>query len=421
MNILYLECNMGAAGDMLMSALYELLENKESFIDTMNHLGLPGVRLKPLKAASCGISGTRIEVTVHGEEESSVDVHHEHHLKDDHPVRHHHGTHEHQSFSSIEKLIKSLPLPAQVIHDALAVYGRLAAAESSVHGKAIEQLHFHEVGALDAVADVTGVCYAMYLLQVEKVFVSPINVGKGHVHCAHGIVPVPAPATTKLLLGVPIYSSDIQGELCTPTGAVLLTYFADSYGQMPTMITEKCGYGIGKKSFQTANCVRAFIGYDETTSKAKEPVDEITELCCNLDDMTPEALGFACEELMTAGALDVYITPIQMKKGRCGMLLTLLCKKSQINKMAKHLFIHTLTNGIRIKKCEKLYLKPGKEMVSTRYGDIAVKTAKGYGVYRKKPEYEDVAKIARDRQLPFKAIWDAAFTAINQSEYNSNE
>jgi len=416
MKILYLECHMGAAGDMLMSALYELLEDKNAFIDTMNHLGIPGVRLNPLKASSCGVGGTRIEVTIHGEEEESIDVHHGHHHKE-----HHHGAVHHGRFPDIKKLIKSLSLPDKVISDAIAVYERLAVAESKVHGKPIEQVHFHEVGALDAVADVTGVCYAMYLLQIEKVFVSPIHVGKGHVQCAHGIVPVPAPATAELLLGVPIYSGDIAGELCTPTGAALLTYFADSYGQMPSLITEKCGYGMGKKSFDTANCIRAFLGYQETSPGSDEAMDEITELCCNIDDMTPEALAFACETLMRAGALDVYVTPIQMKKGRCGMLLTLLCRENQINEMAKHLFMNTLTNGIRVKKCEKLILEPGKELISTRYGDIGVKTAKGYGVYRKKPEYEDVAKIARSSRLPFKEVWDAAFMAINQTERKDNE
>jgi len=409
MKILYLECHMGAAGDMLMSALYELLEDKKAFIDTMNHLGIPGVRLNPIKASSCGVGGTRIEVSIHGEEEVSIDVHHGHHHEE-----HHHGEFCHGRFPDIIKLIKSLPLPDKVIGDAIAVYEKLAAAESKVHGETIEQVHFHEVGALDAVADVTGVCYAMYLLHIDKVFVSPIHVGKGHVQCTHGIVPVPAPATAELLLGVPIYSGDMRGELCTPTGAALLTYFADSYRQMPFIITEKCGYGIGKKSFETANCVRAFLGYDKT-------VDEITELCCNIDDMTPEALGFACEALMRAGALDVYVTPIQMKKGRCGMLLTLLCIEKQINEMAKHIFMHTLTNGIRVKKCEKLILEPGKEMISTPYGDIGVKTAKGHGVYRKKPEYEDVAKIARKRRIPFKEVWDTAFMAINHPERKDNE
>ena len=201
------------------------------------------------------------------------------------------------------------------------MYDAIAQAEAKAHGCPVGDVHFHEVGALDAVADVVGVCYALYLLQPEQILASPVHVGSGTVRCAHGIMPVPAPATANLLSGVPIYGGTVRGELCTPTGAALLTHFAQSFGPMPVMTAQAVGVGIGTKQFEQANCVRAFLG--ET---AEEANGEILELVCNIDDMTPEALAFACSRLLEEGALDVYVTPGTMKKGRPGHVLTVLCR-----------------------------------------------------------------------------------------------
>ena len=298
MKTLYIECNMGAAGDMLMSALYELLEDKEGFLSTMNSLGLPGVHLEAASAVTSGISGTHMKVTVHGEEEDEHLHHHEHnhdhhhdhghchdhehehhhdhdHCHDhdhehhhdhdhchDHEHEHHHDHdhehhhHHHATPGHIAHLIDHLPLPEEVKTHAKAVYDAIAQAEAKAHGCPVGEVHYHEVGALDAVADVAGVCYALYLLGPDKIVVSPIHVGSGTVRCAHGIMPVPAPATAALLASVPTYGGEIKGELCTPTGAALLAHFAQSFGSMPVLNVEKVGYGVGTRQFEQANCVR---------------------------------------------------------------------------------------------------------------------------------------------------------------------
>lgn len=397
MNTLYLQCNMGAAGDMLTAALYELLPNREEFLHTLNHMGLPGVEFHAAPAQSCGISGTHMDVVVHGEREEGVDHHHEHHHEHEHGHEHHH--HHHTTLHDVEHLIGHLNLPAPVLEQARAVYHRLAQAESQAHGVEVDLVHFHEVGALDAVADVAAACYALYLLHPDEVVVSPVHVGSGMVHCAHGLVPVPAPATTHLLEGVPCYGGDIQGELCTPTGAALLTTFASRFGPMPPMVLEKTGYGMGKKEFPAANCVRAMLGHTQASE------NEILELVCNLDDMTPEALSFACQRLLEEGALDVYTLPGCMKKGRPGWQLVALCDSAHKDPLIHQVFALTSTTGLRVRTCEKHVLDYTITTRETPYGPVRVKKAQGYGVRRSKPEYEDMARIAREHKITLKQIF----------------
>lgn len=395
MNTLYLQCNMGAAGDMLTAALYELLPNREEFLHTLNHMGLPGVEFHAVPAQSCGISGTHMDVVVHGEREESVDHHHHQH---EHGHEHHHH-HHHTTLHDVEHLIGHLNLPAPVLEQARAVYHRLAQAESQAHGVEVDLVHFHEVGALDAVADVAAACYALYLLHPDEVVVSPVHVGSGMVHCAHGVVPVPAPATAHLLEGVPCYGGDIQGELCTPTGAALLTTFATRFGHMPPMVLEHTGYGMGKKEFPAANCVRAMLGHTQASE------NEILELVCNLDDMTPEALSFACQRLLEEGALDVYTLPGCMKKGRPGWQLVALCDPAHKDPLIHQVFALTSTTGLRVRRCEKHVLSYTITTRETPYGPVRVKKAQGYGVSRSKPEYEDMARIAREHKITLKQIF----------------
>lgn len=266
MKTLYLECNMGAAGDMLTAALLELHPNPEDFLSRLNALQIPGVQVVAEPATKCGINGTHVSVTVNGEEEVSEDVHeheheHEHHHDHDHHHHHHHHHgHHHAGMHDIEHIISHLELPEEVRQDVLAVYGLIAEAESHAHGKPVEEIHFHEVGTMDAIADVTAVCMLIHELAPEQIIVSPVHVGSGQVRCAHGILPVPAPATAHILRGVPTYGGSIRGELCTPTGAALLKHFADRFGNMPVLTVEKIGYGMGKKDFEAANCVRTMWG-----------------------------------------------------------------------------------------------------------------------------------------------------------------
>lgn len=408
MKTLYIECNMGAAGDMLMGALYELLEDKQGFLDTMNGLGLPGVHLEAQKAATCGIAGTHMAVTVHGEEEHEPGHGHHHGHEQEHGHIHAHGHehahehthhHHHATPGHIAEIIDGLALPETVKTHARAVYDAIAQAEARAHGCPVGDVHYHEVGALDAVADVTGVCYALNLLAPEQVVVSPIHVGSGTVRCAHGVMPVPAPATANLLEGVPAYGGAVQGELCTPTGAALLTHFADRFGPMPVMRTQGVGIGIGTKAFEQANCVRAFLGETEERGNG-----EITELVCNIDDMTPEALAFACARLLELGALDVYTTPGTMKKGRPGHVLTVLCGPEREADMARHILAETTTNGLRVRRCGKYYLEPSFDRVQTPWGEVRVKRAEGFGVTHVKPEYADVAAIAEQQGIPYQRV-----------------
>lgn len=315
--------------------------------------------------------------------------------------------------ADVEHIISHISASDAVKKKIESIYKRIAAAESQVHGVPVSEIHFHEVGAMDAIADVAAVCYLLEKLSVQKIYCSPIHVGSGTVKCAHGILPVPAPATALILKDIPIYSTDTLGELCTPTGAALLADFADSFGSMPEMKVSAYGYGMGKKDFEKANCVRVFLGEASVTAggandTADGLADSIYELSCNIDDMTAEDLAFAREELLVEGMLDVFFTSISMKKGRPGTMLTVLCRPSDKEKAETLIFRHTTTLGIR--ECEKkrVVLRRGMETVSTEYGDIKVKTAEGFGVKRSKPEYEDLACAAREHGVRLSVVRSAA-------------
>lgn len=378
MRTLYLDCGMGAAGDMLTAALLELLPDPDGFLAELNAVGIPGVVTTRQSAVKCGIAGTHVTVTVDGAEEG--DDHHGHH--------HHHHSHP----ADIEALVREqLHLPEQVRADVLAVFGLLAEAESHVHGVPVTDIHFHEVGTMDALADITAVCMLMRRIAPDRVAASPVHTGYGTVHCAHGILPVPAPATAWLLQGIPACGGEIEGELCTPTGAALLKYFVNDFGPMPVMKTRAIGYGMGKKDFPAANCIRAMLGEDDT------PSDTVTELSCNVDDMTAEAVAFAVEKLLAGGARDVYTVPVGMKKGRPGTLIRVLCRREDTDAIVRLIFRHTTTIGIRAASLGRYVLERRIETVDTPYGPVRRKVSAGYGVERVKYEYDDLSRLA-DRQ-----------------------
>lgn len=430
MKVLYLDCSMGAAGDMLSAALLELLPecDRERFVGRLNHLGLPGVTFQAEPAEKCGIVGTHMKVLVNGMAEESADYegghgcgdspeldecasgrscehghhhdgahHHEHgrHHDDHHHVHHH----EHRSLGDIEQIVSRLDAPEAVKGSVLAVYNLIVQAESHAHGRPVEEVHFHEVGSMDAVADVAAVCLLLHELAPDRIVASPVHVGSGQVRCAHGVLPVPAPATAWLLQDIPSYGGHIKGELCTPTGAALLKRFVREFGGQPPMCVERIGYGCGQKDFEAANCVRALLG-----NAVARNCDDVLELRCNVDDMTPEALGFALEELLAAGALDAFTVPIGMKKSRPGTLLTCLCRADQREEMVRLLFLHTTTLGVRETLCHRYTLDRSVETTQTEYGPVRVKVASGWGVQREKPEYEDLARIARQQGLPLSQV-----------------
>ena len=409
MRILYLDCGMGAAGDMLAGALVSLLskEEQESFIKMINNIGVDGVKVSLSDDAKCGIVGKHFKVEIDGVEEHSHDVHeHEHHHEHEQEHGHHHehgdghndndnhGHHHHGTGpfpEELEAVAEKLNCP----NDIQKVYELLAEAEAKVHGKDVSEIHFHEVGMKDALIDIASVVYLMNKLKVDKVVVSPVNVGFGKVKCAHGILPVPAPATAELVKGIPTYAGRFEGELLTPTGAALLKYYADEFSYQPLMNVIKCGYGTGNKNFESANVVKAVLG--EVTDELIS--ENIIELNCNVDDMSAEDMAYATKALIENGAKDAFVTPVIMKKGRSGMLLTVLCSAIDKERFVSLIFKHTSTIGIRVKETERIILNRHEETVHTKLGDVRVKYSEGYGVKREKPEFEDLRKLAEENNI----------------------
>ena len=397
MRILYLDCGMGAAGDMLAGALVSLLskEEQESFIKMINNIGVDGVKVSLSDDAKCGIVGKHFKVEIDGVEEHSHDVHeHEHHHEHEQEHGHHHEHHHHGTGpfpKELEAVAEKLDCP----NDIQKVYELLAEAEAKVHGKDVSEIHFHEVGMKDALIDIASVVYLMNKLKVDKVVVSPVNVGFGKVKCAHGILPVPAPATAELVKGIPTYAGRFEGELLTPTGAALLKYYADEFSYQPLMNVIKCGYGTGNKNFESANVVKAVLG--EVTDELIS--ENVIELNCNVDDMSAEDMAYATKALIENGAKDAFVTPVIMKKGRSGMLLTVLCSAIDKERFVSLIFKHTSTIGIRVKETERIILNRHEETVHTKLGDVRVKYSEGYGVKREKPEFEDLRKLAEENNI----------------------
>lgn len=400
MKTLYIDCSMGAAGDMLTAALAEVTGDIKKAENDLNSLGIPGVEYIIEKTEKMGVTGTSVRVMVNGAEEVTEDVNEGHHHEHDHHHGHEHS-HHHSSMSDIEDMINGTAASDKVKKDAINVYKLIAEAESKVHGEPVSEIHFHEVGAMDAVADVTACCYLMDAIGADRIIASPVRTGRGHVHCAHGILPVPAPATANILVGVPNYQGDIDGEMCTPTGAALLKYFADDFGDQPVMKTTSIGYGMGKKDFPQLNAVRASLGEEEGNT------DKIVELSVNLDDMTPERIGFACDRFFELGAVEVYTTSVHMKKFRPGVVLTVMCREDKRDIMVEAIFKYTTTLGIRENISKRYSLKREVVKVDSPFGEIRKKQSSGYGVNREKYEYDDLAAIAHGEGVSIEDVVEA--------------
>lgn len=401
MRTLYLDCGMGAAGDMLTAALLELLPDPDKFVARLNSLGIPGVEYIKEESVKCGITGTHMSVKVNGMEEGETPAEHHHEHGHDHEHDHHDGRHDHEhhhhhhnDMAGIRHIVTEyMTLPAKVAEDVMNVYSIIADAESKVHGMPVSDIHFHEVGTMDAVADVTAVCLLMDEIAPDEVVASPVHAGSGQVECAHGILPVPAPATALILEGVPIYGGEIQGELCTPTGAALLKYFVNRFESMPAMTVERIGYGMGKKDFPAANCVRAMLG------ESSDKTEMVSELSCNVDDMTAEEIGFAMEQLFAGGANEVYTVPVGMKKNRPGTLIRVMCSTDDVDRMVRLLYRYTSTIGVRETLTRRFILDRKIDTVKTEYGDVRVKASSGYGVTRSKYEFDDLSRIAKEKGM----------------------
>jgi len=394
MQCLYFDCFSGISGDMTLAALIDLGVPAQHLRSELAKLPLGSFRLEIRAAMRHAIAGKSLRVITpkvkHG--------------------RHHHsdGHHHHRNLSDIEKIIRAGRLGANVTARSLAVFKRLAEAEAAVHRTKIEEVHFHEVGAIDSIIDIVGTMIALEFLDVQDVFSSPIALGSGFVTCAHGTLPVPAPATVRLLTGIPVIDSGIRAELVTPTGAALISSLASNFGAMPAMRMQAAGYGAGSREHDALpNMLRIIQGELQTPSTQ----DSVFVIEATIDDMSPEWGGFAMEKLLGAGALDVAFIPAQMKKNRPGVLLSVVCRPADRHRLATAILEHTSTAGVRMHASERVTLARETASVKTRFGIVRAKVLHGPDGSRFVPEYEACAQLARTKNLPLRRIYDAFYAA----------
>jgi pyridinium-3,5-bisthiocarboxylic acid mononucleotide nickel chelatase len=463
MRIAYLECFSGMSGDMFLGALIDAGVPPRVLEDAVAALDV-GARLVVSRVVRSGISATKVDVWVDGEKDSPRDatVHerirhieekalsklrnpgtemgthrhtheHEHERYDDHGDHHGHEPEQHihdheQSSQAGETERAGRPLPHEHSHGrglseirqiigkagisdpakqtAVAIFEALGAAEAKIHATSIEQVHFHEVGAVDAMVDIVCAAVGAEALGVDKILCSPLNLGGGMVKCAHGTFPVPAPATVELLKDAPVYSSGLQAELVTPTGAAIVKTLASGFGAFPGMRMEKSGYGAGSREFPGhPNVVRLTVGEAESVLAAKTASETVTVLEANLDDLNPQVFGYVMDRLLEEGALDAFAIPVQMKKSRPGTLLTVLCKSEDAGKLTRLIFTETTTLGVRRRDEVRHTLARRWENVCTQWGEVRIKIASMNGtVTNYAPEYEDCRRIAAEQHVPLKAV-----------------
>jgi uncharacterized protein (TIGR00299 family) protein len=437
MRIAFLECFSGMSGDMFLGALVDAGVSSRLLEDTVAALGI-GARLEISRVMRSGISATKVGVLVEGEKdlprETPQKHSHEHkheHSHDGHAHEHGHTheqeTHEHdhehahehgRGLTEIRKIISASTISKAAKGTAIAIFEALGAAEAKIHSAPIESIHFHEVGAVDAIVDIVCAAVGAEALGVDEIICSPLNVGGGMVKCAHGTFPVPAPATLELLQGAPVYSSGLQAELVTPTGAAIVKTLARSFGAFPEMKIEKSGYGAGSRDFPGhPNVVRLVVGESRASAlAAKTATDTITALDANLDDLNPQVFGYVMDRLLEEGALDVFGMPVQMKKSRPGTLLTVLCKPEDASKLTELIFTETTTLGVRRRDESRQTLARRWKSVSTQWGDVRVKIASMNGtVTNYAPEYEDCRRIAAEHHVPLKRVIGEAVEAYLHS------
>jgi uncharacterized protein (TIGR00299 family) protein len=432
MRIAYLECFSGMSGDMFLGALVDAGISPRTLEETVAVLKL-GARLEFSRALRSGISATKVDVCVDGEkdrprEQESASITNEHHNKDEsaHPHEHGHSKHDHshshhthghqhsRGLTEIRQIISTAGISENAKKTAIAIFEALGAAEAKIHNTSIESVHFHEVGAVDAMVDIVCAAVGTEALGVDEIICSPLNVGGGTVKCAHGTFPVPAPATVELLKDVPVYSSGLQAELVTPTGAAIVKTLASRFAAFPEMRIEKSGYGAGSRDFPGhPNVVRITIGEAASNSLAAKTASQtITVLEANLDDLNPQVFGYVMDRLFEEGALDAFAMPVQMKKNRPGTLLTVLCKPEDAGKLAQIIFTETTSLGVRRRDEMRQTLARRWEKVDTTWGEVRIKIASMNGtVTNYAPEYEDCRRIAAEHHVPLKTVMGEAVEA----------
>lgn len=395
MRIAYFDCFSGISGNMALGAFLDAGVSCESLQVELLKLKLEGYHLSESPVQKMGIAGKKALVTLHEHE-------HSHHSEESH--HHVHGRH----LLEIIAIIQESGIDPVAKRRAISIFEKLAQAEAAVHQTTRDKIHFHEVGAVDAIIDIVGTCIAMSLLNIDEIQCSPLPMGHGFVHCAHGMIPLPAPAVVELTKSVPVYGVDVDGELVTPTGAAIVTTLASRFGPCPAMKERSVGYGAGDSDFPNRpNLLRVFIG--ETSDSAGFKTDQYTRLETNIDDMNPQFYDYILEKLLADGAKDVYLTSVQMKKGRPGILLTVLCDPGIAYYLSKIIVEETTSLGVRINSGERFCCIRDFETVDTCYGPIRIK--KGYWdgkTVNISPEYEDCKKAADVYEIPLKRVYEEA-------------
>jgi pyridinium-3,5-bisthiocarboxylic acid mononucleotide nickel chelatase len=407
---LYLDCFAGASGDMLVGAMLDSGLDFELLRSALLKLGVEGYELSLGRVDRSGISAAKFDVHLTGEPHS-----HEHHHNHEHSHGHRRQSH-HRSLSEIKGIISSSNLSELVKQRAQAIFQRIGEAEAKIHNVPIETVHFHEVGAIDSIVDIVGACVAFDALKIERIISSPLHVGSGMFQCAHGTYPVPGPATADILKGVPIYSKDVEGELVTPTGAAIISTLAEGYGPMPMMKIEKIGYGAGTRDYpKFPNALRAIIG--ELEEDADRTPGAVTIIEANIDDLNAQVFGYLMEKALSAGALDIFYTPVQMKKNRPGVLLTLLCTPPDRERMCDLIFRETTTLGVRYRNEQREILTREFVTVETEYGPIRVKVSRARDgrVMNASPEFEDCRVAAEKSGVGLRDAQTAALKAYINS------
>jgi uncharacterized protein (TIGR00299 family) protein len=426
MRIAYLDCFSGISGDMFLGALVDAGVPARLLEDTVAALNI-GARLEISKVTRSGITATKVnvlasdalaEVVTHEHSQHTHDHDHGHPHTHSHDEKHSHS-HEHtRGLKEIREIIFKAAIGANAKTTAIAIFEALGAAEAKIHNMDIDKVHFHEVGAVDALVDIVCAAVGAEALGVDEMVCSSLNVGGGTVKCAHGTLPVPAPATVELLQGASVYSSGVQAELVTPTGAAIVKTLVKRFGTFPEMKIEKSGYGAGTRDFPGhANVLRLTIGEAQTQIAAKTLQETISVLEANLDDMNPQVFGYVLDRLLEEGALDVFGLPVQMKKNRPGMLLTVLCRQEDVSKLTDLIFKETTTLGVREREEKRRILARKWITVGTRWGNIRLKVASMNGtVTNYAPEYEDCRKIAAANHVPLKSVMQEAMQGYLGSE-----
>lgn len=442
MRVLYFDCFSGISGDMTLGALLDLGLDSNAFLRELDKLNVKGFSVEIKKVVKKGISGTDVSVILDEDKHNHKHDHnhdHEHHHKHDHEHEHDHEhqhdhdhdhdhghdrnhlhdhdhSHEHnhnhshaqpeRNLADIENIINMSDLKPKVKAMSTKIFREIARAEAKVHGKNINEIHFHEVGALDSIVDIIGACICIDMLGVERIFSSELHDGKGFVKCAHGLLPIPVPAVMEMLCDskIPLITEDVPFELVTPTGIGILKMVSSGFGKMPPISIDKSGYGMGKRETGRLNALRVVVGslYEQDTI----PNDEISILETNIDNMSPEILGYTMDKLLDSGALDVYFTPIFMKKSRPSVMLTVLVKCGDEKKFSDIIFRETSTLGVRFSRSSRYCMNRELVKVNTQYGDVRVKVASIDNIMKFAPEFEDCKSIAAKTGMSINKVYE---------------